>query len=174
MPEPSGSFSSGAAIGGGFADHSIRTGPEHGSDDGVVEICGQMLQNGDVDIDASITFLRVADFERSHAFYADGLGLVLVLDQGGCRIYQLTDASYLGVCEREDSGSSNVIVTIVTHDVAGWYERLTSAGADVDGLPRDNPDYRIYHFFATDPDGHLIEVQRFWDAHWADPSNRLT
>ncbi len=133
-----------------------------------------MVQNEIVRIDASITFLRVADIERSHAFYADGLGLVLVLDQGGCRIYQLTDAAYLGVCEREDSGSSNVIVTIVTQDVAGWYERFTSAGADVDGLPRDNPDYRIYHFFATDPDGHLIEVQRFWDAHWADPSNRLT
>jgi len=125
-------------------------------------------------IDASITFFRVADIERSHAFYADGLDLTLVLDQGGCRIYRLTETSYIGVCEREESGSSNVIVTIVTQDVAGWHERLLSAGADVDGAPRDNPDYRIHHFFATDPDGHLIEVQRFWDAEWADSSMRLT
>jgi ADP-ribose pyrophosphatase YjhB (NUDIX family) len=29
--------------------------------------------------------------------------------------------------------------------------------------PRDNPDYRIYHFFARDPDGRAIEFQYFWD-----------
>lgn len=119
-------------------------------------------------IEANITFLQVADLERSHTFYATGLGLALVLDQGGCRIYRVTDTSYLGVCERPDSGSSNVIVTIVSDDVAGWHERFTAAGAKVDGLPRDNPDYRIHHFFAHDPDGHLIEVQRFWDPDWAD------
>ena len=119
-------------------------------------------------IDTAITFLRVADIERSHAFYADGMGLALVLDQGGCRIYRLTDTSYLGVCERSDSGPSSVIVTIVTKDVAGWHQRFTSAGAKVDGSPRDNPDYRIHHFFANDPDGHVIEVQRFWDADWVE------
>lgn len=135
----------------------------------VLAIHERLLHNGNVDIDANITFLRVADIERSHAFYADGLGLTLVLDQGGCRIYRLTDTAYLGVCERTDSGSSNVIVTIVSQDVAGWHQRLASVGADVDGPPRDNPDYRIYHFFATDPDGHLIEVQRFWDGDWSTP-----
>jgi catechol 2,3-dioxygenase-like lactoylglutathione lyase family enzyme len=132
----------------------------------VLAISGHLLHNGSVDIDANITFLRVADIERSQAFYAEGLGLTLVLDQGGCQIYRLTDTSYLGVCERAQPASSNVIVTIVSQDVAGWHERLTSVGADVDGPPRDNPDYRIYHFFAKDPDGHLIEVQRFWDADW--------
>jgi catechol 2,3-dioxygenase-like lactoylglutathione lyase family enzyme len=121
-------------------------------------------------IDSTITFLEVADLERSHAFYADGLGLALVLDQGGCRIYRLTGTSYLGVCERSDAGSSNVIVTVVTEDVAGWHQRLTAAGAGVDAAPRDNPDYRIHHFFANDPDGHVIEVQRFWDTDWADPA----
>jgi catechol 2,3-dioxygenase-like lactoylglutathione lyase family enzyme len=133
----------------------------------VLAISGHLLHNGIVNIDANITFLRVADMERSHAFYAEGLGLTLVLDQGGCQIYRLTDTSYLGLCERAEPVSSNVIVTIVSQDVAGWHERLTSVGADVDGSPRDNPDYRIHHFFASDPDGHLIEVQRFWDTDWS-------
>ena len=107
-------------------------------------------------IDAGITFFRVADIERSHAFYQDGLGLELVLDQGGCRIYRLTDASYLGVCERGEHPASNVITTIVTDDVDGWYRRFVAAGGDVDDEPRDNDNYRIYHFFGKDPDGHLI------------------
>ncbi|MFV1991869.1 MAG: glyoxalase/bleomycin resistance/dioxygenase family protein, partial [Acidimicrobiales bacterium] len=64
--------------------------------------------------------------------------LTLVVDQGRCQIYRLTDTSYLGICEKAEPGSSNVIVTIVAEEVAGWYELLTSAGADVDGPPRDN------------------------------------
>lgn len=120
-------------------------------------------------IDAAITFLRVADLERSHRFYAEGLGLTLVLDQGGCRIYRLSPDGFLGVCERDDAGSTGVIVTLVTDDVAGWYDRFVAAGAEVDGPPRDNADYRIHHFFAADPDGHALEVQRFWDDDWSRP-----
>lgn len=119
-------------------------------------------------IDAHITFLRVADLDRSHSFYSGGLGLALVLDQGGCRIYRLTNTAFLGVCERDDPGSDGVVVTIVGDQVDDWYARFAAAGADIDGPPRDNPEYRIYHFFARDPDGHLLEVQRFWDADWSD------
>lgn len=117
-------------------------------------------------LDATITFLRVADLDRSSRFYGDDLGLELVLDQGGCRIYRLTGVAYLGVCERSDTGASGVIVTIVTSDVGGWHDRLVAAGADVDGPPRDNSEYQILHCFARDPDGHLLEVQRFWDEGW--------
>ena len=133
-----------------------------------LEIREQIRHNWEVQIDANITFLQVSNIERSRTFYAEGLRLSLVLDQGGCQIYRLTDTSYLGICEKADPVSSNVIVTIVSEDVAGWHQRFTSAGADTDGPPRDNPDYRIHHFFATDPDGHLIEVQRFWDVDWAE------
>ncbi len=118
-------------------------------------------------IDSHITFLRVRDLAVSHAFYADGLGLSLVLDQGGCRIYRLTASAFLGVCERPEPVESGVMVTIVTKEVAAWHARFVEAGAAIDGPPRDNPDYRIFHFFATDPDGHTLEVQRFWDADWA-------
>ena len=43
---------------------------------------------------------------------------------------------------------------------------MTAAGIHTDGPPRDNHDYEIYHFFATDPDGHQVEVQRFWNGEW--------
>lgn len=119
-------------------------------------------------LDAGITFLKVADLERSHRFYSESLGLPLIVDQGGCRIYRLAGDAYLGVCEREDVTPSGVIVTLVTNDVDGWYRRLIDAGAEVDGPPRDNEEYRIHQFFAKDPDGHVLEVQRFWDEDWAD------
>lgn len=118
-------------------------------------------------IEAGITFLKVADLERSHQFYCDDMGLPLTLDQGECRIYHLGGNAYLGICERDTTEPSNVIVTLVTDDVAGWHQRLVAAGVEVDGPPRDNEDFRIHQFFATDPDGHVIEVQRFWDEDWA-------
>jgi predicted enzyme related to lactoylglutathione lyase len=118
-------------------------------------------------LDAAITFLEVADLERSDRFYAEDLGLSLVLDQGECRIYRLSGDAYLGMCERKDPAPSKVIVTLVTDDVTGWHTRLVDAGAEVDGPPRDNENYRIQQFFATDPDGHVLEVQRFWDEGWA-------
>jgi len=29
--------------------------------------------------------------------------------------------------------------------------------------PKDNPDYKIYHFFAKDTEGRSIDFQYFWD-----------
>ena len=119
-------------------------------------------------IDAGITFLKVSDLASSSDFYRRMVGLPLVLDQGGCHIFKLTSSSFVGLCERDSAPSSNLIVTIVTQDVDGWYDRLSSAGVSCDAPPRDNADYGIYHFFFEDPDGHHLEVQRFWDEDWSD------
>lgn len=119
-------------------------------------------------VDAQVTFLPVTDLEVSHAFYSGALGFDLVLDQGPCRIYRTTPGSFIGVCQKPVVASAGVIVTIVTDDVAGWYERCVAAGIPVDGPPRDNLEFRIHQFFATDPDGHTVEFQRFWDLDWSE------
>jgi catechol 2,3-dioxygenase-like lactoylglutathione lyase family enzyme len=111
-----------------------------------------------------LTFLFVADLERSAAFYEGALGLDLVRDQGDCRIYRVAPSAYLGVCERPDRVEpEGVIVTLVTDDVAGWHARLVDAGADVVAEPEHSEHYRIHHAFYRDPDGHLVEIQRFDD-----------
>ena len=115
-----------------------------------------------------ITFLFVEDLERSHECYAGAFGLELVLDQGDCRIYRINDGAFLGACRRPalvDTGGK--IVTIVTDDVEGMHERLVAAGIGVEQEPSHSEDYPITHAFYRDPDGHLIEVQRFDDPEWA-------
>ena len=69
--------------------------------------------------------------------------------------------------KRDVDPKSNVIVTFVSQEVDEWHERLSAAGVHCHGEPRDNNNYRIYHFFFEDPDGHQIEVQRFWDDDWS-------
>lgn len=114
----------------------------------------------DLGFDAQVTFLYVADLDASAAFYGDVLGLDLVRDQGACRIYRTTGDAFLGVCSHRRPDPGGLIVTLVTDDVDGWAERIRAAGIDVDG-PTANEEFEIYHCFVHDPDGHLVEIQRF-------------
>jgi catechol 2,3-dioxygenase-like lactoylglutathione lyase family enzyme len=117
--------------------------------------------------DAQITFLFVADLERSHRFYAETLGLPLALDQGSCRIYRVSDGAYLGMCARPGSVSPDgIIVTLVSPDVVGWHDRLVAAGAPCERPPTRNDEYLVFHAFYRDPDGHLVEIQEFLDPRW--------
>lgn len=118
-------------------------------------------------LDQQITFLSVADLERSSAFYSEILGLPLVLDQGDCRIFGVSASAFLGICRRQGIGDrAGVIVTLVTHDVDGWHERLTGAGVACVRPPIHNERYHLYQAFYRDPDGYLVEIQRFLDPEW--------
>lgn len=119
-------------------------------------------------IDEQITFLYCEDILKTAPFYETVLGLELALDQGGCRIYHLVgNKSYIGMCERATPREKDgVIFTIVSQDVDAWYARITSQGIACEHPPRENPTYGIYHFFVRDPNGYLIEVQRFLDTSW--------
>ena len=112
------------------------------------------------EFDAQITFLYVADLSRSADFYGGALDLELVRDQGACLIYRAAGRGYLGLCSHRPPDPGGVIVTLVADDVDGWAERLRAAGHEVDG-PAANERFALYHLFVRDPDGHLVEIQRF-------------
>lgn len=119
-------------------------------------------------VDAQITFLYTKDLSKSVHFYEEALGLTLAVDQGSCRIYHIINRrSYFGICERATPRNPDgVIFTIVTQDVDSWYERIASHGYACEYAPRISEEYGIYHFFVKDPNGYLIEVQRFLDENW--------
>lgn len=115
-----------------------------------------------------ITFLSVEDLERSDRFYSGTLGLPLVLDQGSCRIFRVAGGAYLGVCERPgEAAPQGTILTLVSDEVDRWHDRLAALGVAVEQAPRVSDRYGIYHAFYRDPDGHLVEIQRFLDPGWA-------
>lgn len=117
---------------------------------------------------ALITFCRVSDLERTTRFYEGLLGAEMVLDQGPCRIFRVREGAYLGFCEGVDAPSpEGVIITFVADDVDAWYERLSAEGVAFEKTPSANPRFRIYHCFLRDPDGYLIEIQRFDDPAWS-------
>jgi len=119
-------------------------------------------------IEQFITFLYVEDLEASDRFYSGILGLRLVVDQGSCRIFRVAADAYLGVCERPGrTGPEGLIVTLVSEEVDSWHDRLTALGVPVEQEPRRSDLYGVYHAFYRDPDGYLVEIQRFRDPDWA-------
>jgi len=113
--------------------------------------------------DAQITFVPVADLGASVAFYETVLLFPLALDQGGIKIYWVAGGAFIGLVQSEGPlvADDRLIITFVADDVDGWHTRLTAQGVATDGPPRQNARYQIYHFFARDPDGYRVEIQRF-------------
>lgn len=120
-------------------------------------------------IKQQITFLYTHNLNASARFYEDKLGLELWLDQGTCRIYRVNGDGYVGLCQASETKApptdkqTNVIFTLVTQQVDEWYEYLKGRGVEFEKPPEKNELYNIYHCFLRDPDGYLIEIQRFGD-----------
>ena len=122
--------------------------------------------------EAQIIFCYTTDFESTTHFYEELLGLPLALDQGKCRIYRVNGGAFIGVCQSEKITDTNgVILTLVSEDVDGWHARLEDRGVQFEKAPALNPKFNIYHCFLRDPNGYLIEIQRFEDPNWKSPSD---
>ena len=115
--------------------------------------------------DGFVTFIRSSDLERSQEFYEGLLELEFVLDQGRCRIFRISSSGYLGVCEGKPS-PDGIIITLVAKDVRERCDALSRRGLLFEQPVSYNADHDITHAFARDPDGHLIEIQRFESADW--------
>ena len=115
--------------------------------------------------DYPISFYYTRDIAATDRFYQDLFGLELARDQGDCHIYRVGTRSYVGFCQNLDAPEHpfGVILTLITDDVDGWYYRLSEQGVKFDQPPSLNPKYNIYHCFLHDPNGYLIEIQRFND-----------
>lgn len=122
-------------------------------------------------IDKFITFIYTTDLQKSAEFYENQIGLQLWRDQGTCRIYHISAQGYLGICQTngdskgkvEDVQQDNIILTLITEHVDEWYKTLTTNGVKFEHPPSANPKFNIYHCFLRDPNGYLIEIQRFLD-----------
>lgn len=120
-------------------------------------------------VDQQISFIYCRDLEACAKFYTGILGFELAIDQGDCRIFRTVSEAFVGLCRcREDHSVSRdgVTLTFVTEDVDGWHEHLAEHGVEILGPPSESVEFQIYRFFARDPEGHLLEFQRFLNDDW--------
>jgi predicted enzyme related to lactoylglutathione lyase len=117
---------------------------------------------------AALTFLYYKDLPAAAAFYENVLGLTLSVDQGWCRIYQITPGSFVGLVDSEHgthkaSEIKPVILAFVTEDVDAWYEHLQKHGVRFKNPLATHESIGIRGFMAYDPEGYTLEFETFLD-----------
>lgn len=118
----------------------------------------------------SICFFYTADLKTTRRFYQDTLGLPLVLDQGPCMIFQVSADGFVGFCtHREPAPTDGLIITLVTTDVETVYEALRAKGVVFEKELAFDERFDITNAFLRDPNGYLVEIQRFEDPRWSAP-----
>ena len=108
---------------------------------------------------AGIIFFKTADLKTIGDFYEHYLGMKLWLDQGKCRIYEHGNLR-LGFCAANQADTNGTITFYYSQmqDVDAAYDRFGDIATD---SPKLNPHFRIYHFWAKDPEGRNLEFQHF-------------
>ncbi|GAA0402079.1 hypothetical protein GCM10009133_08560 [Cocleimonas flava] len=65
---------------------------------------------------------------------------------------------------RQSSGEpKSSLITFVSVDIADWYERLLDRGVTIIDAPHVLEAFNIYTLFVADPNGYMIEFQKFLD-----------
>ena len=117
--------------------------------------------------DSFITFLPTQNLAQTAQFYEEVLKLRLALDQTRCRIYRVVQDGFLGFCLKDEiKPQEGVILTLVTEEVDHWQALMTENNVPIEKGPVFNRDFQIYQMFLRDPNGYLIEIQRFEDPRW--------
>ena len=125
-------------------------------------------------IEQNVVWLYTADLERLAAFYRDVIGLPQVLDQGICRVFQVSPTGFLGVCDKPGRplGTKGMVFTFLVADVEAAYQHFKARGVAFDGPPNMSGGRTVYSCFFRDPEGYLLEFQEFNDPRWPYPEGR--
>ena len=114
--------------------------------------------------DKMITFLYYKDLEKGIDFYQNVLGFSMIIDQGWCKIYQISDSGYLGIVD-EAKGMQNwhkdktVQICIRVPEVAPWYEYCRELAPPNLSEMFISDELKIKAFVFDDPEGYQIEFQ---------------
>lgn len=106
-----------------------------------------------------IIFFKTKNLDVLKKFYLEQIGCTIWLEQAECCIFKFGNMLF-GFCDREVIDKCGMITFFyeTKEEVDAMYSKLSSIAED---QPKLNPTYRIYHFFAKDPDNRTIEFQWF-------------
>ena len=117
-------------------------------------------------VQSQITFLYYRDLGPIAEFYQETMAFELVEDQGWAKIYRVSGNAFLGIVDEKRGfhkaqAKNAVVVTFAVSDVFWWYEYLKRKGVKLLTEVQESKDIQVRGFFAEDPGGYTIEIQRF-------------
>jgi len=117
---------------------------------------------------SQMTLLYYRNTEKAYHFYEEILGLKLKIDQGYGRIYEVSTNAFLGVMDErrgflQSGHGKSVMISLITDEVDPWYETLQKKGVKLLSEPLTKEDIGIRSFLFEDPEGYILEIQKFLD-----------
>lgn len=114
--------------------------------------------------DLLIAFIYYKKLQKGIDFYQNTLGFTLAIDQGWCKIYQISESGYLGIVD-EERGMQNwhadktVQICIRVPEVMPWYDYCSDLALPNLRGPFVNDALKIKAFVFDDPEGYQVEFQ---------------
>ncbi|MFC1849551.1 nitroreductase family protein [candidate division CSSED10-310 bacterium] len=108
---------------------------------------------------SGIVFLKTQKLDLLKEFYVNQVECQLWLDQGDCCIFQHGNFLF-GFCSSGEVDKAGILTFFFDDpgDVQQCYQRLAQIATS---QPKTNDKFRIFHFYARDPEGRDIEFQSF-------------
>jgi len=108
---------------------------------------------------SGLIFYKTKKYTEVVDYYKNKMKMSIWLEQGGCTILQ-SDNFLLGFCDREEADTDGMITFFFENqkEVDSYYSLFKESALE---KPKENPDYKIYHFFTKDPEGRMVEFQTF-------------
>jgi len=118
-------------------------------------------------VEGLITFLYYEDLEGAARFYEDVMGFKKTVDQRWAKIYNAAGEAHVGLVDgsrgyHRPSPTKPVMITVVVDDVDAWFRYLKGKGVKTLSEPRDHDEIGIRAFLLEDPEGYVIEIQKFY------------
>lgn len=114
--------------------------------------------------DKMITFIYYRDLAKGIDFYENVLGFSRIIDQGWCKIYQISDSGYLGIVDEEKGMQSwhadkTVQICIRVPEVDPWFAYCSEFNPPNLSEMFVSDELKIKAFVFDDPEGYQIEFQ---------------
>ena len=113
-----------------------------------------------------LTFFYYKDLEKAAEFYEKIMGFQLIEDQKWAKIFKVKDNAYMGCVDgnigyHKYSDTKPVMLTVIVDDPDEWYEHFKKNGVETINEPHDDKELNLRIFLLNDPEGYVIEIQKF-------------
>jgi predicted enzyme related to lactoylglutathione lyase len=114
-----------------------------------------------------ITFFYYDNLERAAQFYEEIMGFELTIDQGWAKIFKVAENAFMGCVDgdigyHKPSPDKPVMLTVIANDPDAWYQHFKKHGIETLNTPQDNDELNVRMFLLKDPEGYIIEIQKFY------------
>jgi predicted enzyme related to lactoylglutathione lyase len=126
----------------------------------------QMNPYSDFGITANNAFFYYADLKAATEFYTQTLGIEIAADYGFAKILHVAGTSFLTLVDA-DSGMHSadepktVALALVTDQLEAWWDYLSATDTEMRFEFNYREDRPHDGFVAIDPEGYLLEFERF-------------